>query len=70
MCRLVVDRAASVGWEVTDPGCGAEVETGGAVELDRTGIIADVENIAIAVVGQETSGAIGFDLRAAANPVR
>jgi hypothetical protein len=64
MCRLIVNRAASVGREVAVPARGAEVKARGTVELDGAGVIADVENITIAVVGQETSGVLGVDLRA------
>jgi hypothetical protein len=63
---VVVVLASGVGREVTDPGGGAEVEAFGTVELDRAGVIADVENITVIVVGQESGGGVFGDCGAVA----
>jgi hypothetical protein len=61
-------RAAGVGREVADPGGGAEVQASGAVKLDGPRVVANVEDIAVAVVAQESGRILGVELRAAAKP--
>lgn len=52
--------------KVADPSGRAEVKPGRAVELDWAGVIADVEDIAVAVVREERGGRIVVDGRAGA----
>jgi hypothetical protein len=63
---VVVVLASGVGREVTDQGRGAEVEAFGTVELDRAGVIADVENITVLGIGQESGGGVFGDCGAVA----